>query len=365
MKKILFVAMPESIHTCRWLNQLADTDWELHLFPVYSVAVRPDIKRVIFHDYVPEDKGRFYNRAVALAELIEELRPDIVQSLEMQHGAYLTQKAWEYFNGERPQWIYNCWGNDIYYYQHDAKHRERIQAILPQVDNLITDCKRDHELAYQHGFKGGFLGVYPGGGGYHIDVLRKAMSGSSPSKRKTIVVKGYYGELYRPFTVLDALKRCQELLHDYTIVIYLPSPEVVEYARSLFEGTNIHFSVFERTLHANVIRLFGLARVSLACHISDGTPNTMLEAMIMGAFPVQSNTGATAEWIQHGQNGFLPDPEDVDGYTLALQEALLNDTLVDSAAEYNYALMKQKVDYEPIQKKLIAMYEELYSCCVR
>jgi glycosyltransferase involved in cell wall biosynthesis len=294
-----------------------------------------------------------------LAELIEELRPDIVQSLEMQHGAYLTQKAWEYFNGERPLWIYNCWGNDIYYYQHDAKHCERIQAILTEVDYLITDCERDHELAREHGFKGEFLGVYPGGGGYHIDALRRNMQGTYPSERRTIIVKGYYGEFYRPITVLDAVKRCEEFLRGYDVVVYLPSAEVVEYAQVLFKGADIRISVFERTSHENTIRLFGQARIALACNISDGTPNTMLEAMIMGAFPIQSNTVSTEEWIEHGRNGFLPAPEDVDGYTSALREALLNDRLVDVAAEYNYDLMKRKVEYETVQKKIIAMYEEL------
>ncbi|MEL6882589.1 MAG: hypothetical protein AAFP09_18845, partial [Cyanobacteria bacterium J06607_10] len=33
-KKILFVAMQNSPHACRWINSIAATDYELHLFAI-------------------------------------------------------------------------------------------------------------------------------------------------------------------------------------------------------------------------------------------------------------------------------------------------------------------------------------------
>ena len=40
--------------------------------------------------------------------------------------------------------------------------------------------------------------------------------------------------------------------------------------------------------------------------ISDGMPNTMLEAMTMGAFPIQSNPGGvTEEIVENEVNGLL------------------------------------------------------------
>lgn len=58
----------------------------------------------------------------------------------------------------------------------------------------------------------------------------------------------------------------------------------------------------------------GQSIVYIGNNISDGIPNTVLEAMIMGAFPIQSNPGgATAEIIEEGNNGFLiHNPEDIE-----------------------------------------------------
>ena len=42
--KILFVAMAESIHTARWINQITGQGWDVSLFPsTDSYIVRPEL----------------------------------------------------------------------------------------------------------------------------------------------------------------------------------------------------------------------------------------------------------------------------------------------------------------------------------
>jgi len=48
--KIIIVAMAESIHTARRLNQIIDQDWDIHLFPVNDFGVKhPEIKNVTIY----------------------------------------------------------------------------------------------------------------------------------------------------------------------------------------------------------------------------------------------------------------------------------------------------------------------------
>ncbi|MBC8389929.1 MAG: hypothetical protein H8E13_18030 [Actinobacteria bacterium] len=48
--RILIVAMAGSIHTARWIRQINDQGWDIHLFPTDSfTAVHPDIKNVRVH----------------------------------------------------------------------------------------------------------------------------------------------------------------------------------------------------------------------------------------------------------------------------------------------------------------------------
>jgi glycosyltransferase involved in cell wall biosynthesis len=105
----------------------------------------------------------------------------------------------------------------------------------------------------------------------------------------------------------------------------------------------------------------GRSRIAISSGLTDGTPNAMLEAMIMGAFPVQSDTISTAEWIDDGQNGFLIPPEDPQAIAGAIRKALTDDRLVNGAAELNERLTAARCDYNIIQPQVIAMYEKVLS----
>jgi glycosyltransferase involved in cell wall biosynthesis len=393
--KILFVAMHISIHTARWLAQLKETGWDIYLFPVHfenphphpsikgitlfrqqkfsNVPVDDSINVIAIEDYLP-----FYKRLLSkfgslrqnhgywLARIIDKLAPDIVHSMEMQHSAYMTCDARRYCKRKFPQWIYSCWGSDIYYYQQFDEHRARIGEVLEKCDYLFTDTKRDVALARKYGFSGELLGVFPGVGGFKLDEMRLLASFVRPSARKTVVIKGYTGWVYRPFTILAALHECVAALQGYSIAIYLPvGDEIVERAKELCRKIGTELIVLNYGPHEDVLKLFASARISLASSISDGTPNSMLESMTMGAFPIQSDTVSTGEWIENGVNGFLAGPEDVTAYVEALQIALSDDALVDRAAEENYRMLKDRIDYSLVQPQVLNAYEKVYRTVAR
>jgi glycosyltransferase involved in cell wall biosynthesis len=104
-----------------------------------------------------------------------------------------------------------------------------------------------------------------------------------------------------------------------------------------------------------------IARISITTNLSDGLPNSFLEAMIYGAFPIQSNTSNANEWIQVGVSGFLVPPNDPEIIEKAIRIALTDDNLVDNAALINHKLAKQKLDYKTIQNKAISIYTSALS----
>jgi hypothetical protein len=48
--RILFVADVHSIHTYRWVNQITDQGWDVHLFPVEVNEIHPSFKNVTVHE---------------------------------------------------------------------------------------------------------------------------------------------------------------------------------------------------------------------------------------------------------------------------------------------------------------------------
>jgi glycosyltransferase involved in cell wall biosynthesis len=56
--------------------------------------------------------------------------------------------------------------------------------------------------------------------------------------------------------------------------------------------------------------VFRGAQIVVSPSIHDGTPNSLLEAMACGCFPVAGDLESIREWITHGQNGLLFDAND-------------------------------------------------------
>ncbi|MDQ3630429.1 MAG: hypothetical protein M3417_03955, partial [Actinomycetota bacterium] len=250
--RILLVAMAESVHTARWISQLGQEGWDVHLFPVSTRPLHADLRQVTVHAPVrrprpdldrsvrqrgirwPLPRGSVRlewtlervprtNRAARLARVISSLRPDVVHSLEMQHAAYLTLESRRLLTGDRfPPWMYSCWGSDLFYFGRRAEHMERVQAVLAACDYLITDCERDRHLAPELGFRGTFLGVFPGPGGFHVERMRQLRSPAPASTRRVIALKGYHDDRWvgRALVALEAIHRLTAELTEYEVVIY-------------------------------------------------------------------------------------------------------------------------------------------------
>ncbi len=387
--RILFVAMAESIHAANWVKQLAGTGWDVHLFDATASGVGSELSGVtahtVFRSASPTPhltahhsalvftKGRnpitkrllpfmarfLPSRAQALAELIRQFKPDVVHSLEMQHESYVVLEAKRLMGAEFSMpWIYSSWGSDLYLYGNDPYHRDRIRAVLEACDYYISDCRRDVTLAKQLGFKGDVLGVFPGPGGFDLRGMRQHRMSGPPSARRVIALKGYDGWAGRARIALHALRQCADQLGGYTVEIFSASKNIQTLALQMSKTTGLPIRVMPCGARTEIVKLMGRARFTIGLSISDGTPNTMLEAMIMGALPIQSDAGgATGEWITDGENGLLVPPEDSDRVATAIRRALRDDALIDRAMQLNEKLANERLDDELIQSRVIARYE--------
>ena len=131
-------------------------------------------------------------------------------------------------------------------------------------------------------------------------------------------------------------------------------------ARELSLSTEIPIKIIQHTNNIEILKLFGRSRISIGMNISDGSPNTLLEAMIMGAFPIQSDTISTAEWINNGENGFLVPPEDVEATAQAIKRAIIDDEMVNRAAILNKEITLKRIDNSVVQPQVLALYNKVY-----
>ncbi|MBZ4036570.1 glycosyltransferase [Flavobacterium sp. 17A] len=378
--KILFVSMP-SIHVIRWIENLKDTHYELYWFDVLNRGRLETIDSVKqftgWHErklsYI---KGEYFlrkkmpdlfqifspyleiNANEALENIILEIKPDIVHSFEMQSCSYPILKTMLKY--PKLKWLYSCWGNDLYYYMNFKAHNSKIKNVLKRVDYLHTDCRRDFDLAKKLGFTGKYLGVVPGGTGYKLNELNEFKM--PVSKRKIILVKGYEHHLGRGLNIVKALHLVQKEIESYQVIVFGSHPQIIDYIKK----NDLNFGFFERheLSHDSLTKLMGEALLYIGNSISDGMPNTLLEAIVMGAFPIQSNPGvATEELITDGENGFLiSDPESVLEIKEIVLKALSNLKLVETATVKNEKIALEKLDYSDNQLKVIEMYKTVLKC---
>jgi glycosyltransferase involved in cell wall biosynthesis len=104
-----------------------------------------------------------------------------------------------------------------------------------------------------------------------------------------------------------------------------------------------------------MLDLFGKARAYVGVSLSDGISTSLLEAMAMGAFPIQTNTSCAEEWIEDGVTGKLIDPNQ-DDVKNSLRQALSNDSLVDQAGVINRQKIETKCNEEQIKLKSLKFY---------
>jgi hypothetical protein len=386
---ILFVAMSNSIHTARWISQIEDQGWDLHLFPSIDTGTsHSDLKKVTIHETFYTDRARRNSSVTTrgipissttlvsitkrllrktslgveqskkLAKLIRNLKPDIIHSMEIQHAGYLTLEAKERFNGDFPPWIVTNWGSDIFLFGQLKNHKHRIRKVLENCEFYSCECSRDVKLAKEFGFAGEVLPVIPNTGGFDLNLLSSLRQAGATSSRRLIMLKGYQGLFGRSLVGLRALELCVDLLHGYEIAIYSASQEVKIAAEIFSESTGIPVTIIPHgTKHLNILRLHGQARISIGLSIGDAISTSFLEALVMGSFPIQSNTSSCDEWIEDGKTSFIVPPEDPDVIENAIRKSLTDDNLVDKAAEINYETAKEKLDYSLLKAKAIEMYE--------
>jgi len=155
------------------------------------------------------------------------------------------------------------------------------------------------------------------------------------------------------------LRQCADLLRGYTIEVYSAGKKIKLLAAWLARQTGLTVRIIPQSSHIEIIKLMGRARIAIGLSVSDGTPNSMLEAMTLGALPIQSDTISTGEWITDGVNGLLVPPENPDRVAAALRRALVDDELVDRAAQINSQIALERLDYALIQPRVQALYEQV------
>jgi hypothetical protein len=277
--------------------------------------------------------------------------------MEFQHAGYLVLDALERIRGPAPKWIATNYGADIMLFGKQAEHQAKIRRLLSRCNYYCAECHRDVLLAREFGFTGQPLLIVPSGGGLDLSEVDRLRQPGKTSTRRTIAIKGYQHFAGRALTALKAIEICHDHLSGAELKIFTPYREVEAEAERLKQLHGLRISCLPEIVpHEEILKLHGSARISIGISIADGISTSLLEAMAMGSFPIQTSTACASEWIEDGKSGFIVEPDDPETIADRIVRAVTDDELVDRAAELNLQKIRQHGNSDVVRRLVQSAY---------
>lgn len=400
--KILFIGSGTSTHTYSWINLLDETRMNVRLFALpggnppsywnvrtyttvlsrYSPEADTPTRRRVYYQpsfgirilnrlwdtFVPgpdQDPSRIEKK---LAEVIFKWKPDIIHTLGFDSASFFYQQVCDKHGvGDIGKWVAQARGGpDFKLNQYLPEKMEKIRRVLRNCDKFIADNQPNYDFAIANGLdasKLSLLGVVSGMGGVDVEQL-KGMWTDLPSRRGRIIVlpKTYEAPSSKALPVFEAIKLAWDEIKPCEIhMLWMVQPEVRIWHQTLPIEIQQACHLYERIPRQQALDLVARARVLLAPSLTDGIPNSMLEAMALGAFPVVSPLDTITPVVREPENVLFARNLYPHEIASSLIRAMNNDRLVDDAAKANLQLVSRISNRAQIRPKLIEFYESLAS----
>ena len=299
--------------------------------------------------------------AKKLRAFIQEVQPDIIHAMRVPYEGMLTAYALRLHSSKRSsfrsaQFIVSIWGNDFTLHAPSTPLMGWFTRMtMSKVNALHADVERDIRLAKEWGFSEANASlVVPGNGGIRSDVFYQ------PKELVTnpIIVNP---RGIRPYVRNDMFfKSIPLVLAKRSDARFLctgmqGAAQVMEWIREL----KIEHAVELLPLipHAEMCDVFRRAQLVVSPAIHDGTPNSLIEGMACGCFPVAGDLESIREWITNGQNGLLMNPNDPQSIADAILLGLEREDLRRNAAGLNAKIISAKAEYVGNMEKVRKFYE--------
>lgn len=366
-KKILVVGMLDSIHLARWLLQFVGHDFEITVFASTHFRYPHErlsnfshsnvrilglkkfgkflgfIDSIITFRFFGSTVGNFF-RKFYLRLYIHIYRPRVIHAIEIQHAGYLISSI----NASAERKILTNWGSDIYYFRHIPGHESKIRLALNWATHYSAECSRDYKLAEDLGYRGVELPKIPNAGGYMVRQIDR----DSLGERSQLIVKSYGGQFGLG---LIAVSVCTNFLEHFklaSVFLYSVTDDLLMEVENLsfrFPGRVRYATQSDHLKHEEILNEFNKSKVYLGLSRSDGLSTSFLEALISGAYPIQSNTSCASEIIEAGAVGSIVEPN-VEDVTAELFRVFADGQLIYKAHEKNKLIAEKFLAFDEIKE---------------
>ena len=376
--KILFVVDARSPIATNWIRHFVDRGDEVYIastfpcqldFPVKRLEITPvafsslkkptqnpgsrsarslGLRTVIRHWLGPLTIRRSSQR---LRGFIEEVKPDIVHAMRIPYEGMLAADA---YTGT--PLIVSIWGNDFTLHAPSTSLMSHYTRWTMQVaDALHADVHRDVHLAHEWGLDTSKPTlVAPGNGGIRNDIFHP---NSKPVEEPIIINPRGFRTYVRSDSFFKAipLVLAKHPKAKFICTTMAGEPQALQWINELNIGHAVE--LLSVVPHFEMAHIFRRAQIVVSPSIHDGTPNSLLEGIACGCFPVAGDLDSIREWIKPNENGLLFDSTNHRSIADALISAIENKSLRDKAAGLNQEMISTRAEYKQNMLKAEKFYE--------
>jgi len=298
-------------------------------------------------------------------ELMSQWRPHIVHTLGMfEAGAWWhgIRKRHDLRHGLR--WVMQTrGGSDLEINRYVPEQRKRIVEIANDADQIVSDNLSNFSYLREFGVKESrFASIAPVPGTGGLDVPTGPDWEIPPSQRTLLLWPKAYNTQYAvALPVIEALKIAAEKLPPTIrfVMLWTVQSEVKEWLHTLSETIRARCDIRGKVPREQVLALLRETRILLAPSLVDGRPNTMLEAMVNGAFPIVSPLATIREIVKEPDNALFARNLYPTEIAEAIIRAATDDELVERAGRANLELVRQIANRATIRARIIEFYAQL------
>jgi glycosyltransferase involved in cell wall biosynthesis len=291
-----------------------------------------------------------------LSKLIKEINPDLIHAMRIPYEGILAVRA----KPKQPL-IVSVWGNDFTLHAKSNRALGRhTRRTVKRVTALHTDCRRDLTLAQRWGFPEERLSVVlPGSGGVRKEVFFPPEAAPPVSPPVVINPRGFRAYI-RNDTFFKAIPL---VLKQYPNAKFLcPAMKSHPKAHRYVEQLRISNAVVLQPMmpQAALAEQLRKSHIVVSPSTHDGTPNSLLEAIACGCFPIAGDIESIREWIRDGENGLLVDTGEPGVLAMAIITAIKDNLLRKQAREMNFRVINEFAAYDTVMPQASHFYQQVW-----
>jgi glycosyltransferase involved in cell wall biosynthesis len=372
--RLCIIANPNSIHTQRWVRFFALRGHEVHLVGPNPLAgdLPEDLQALLadgrFHDLTQvtnRRKFRFALWSLTLRRLLRTLRPDVLHAHQVTGAGWLGAGA-----GYHP-FLVTSWGSDLLVSaRRSATQRRLASMVLRRADYVTCVSQPLAEAAQALGVPAHKVEVVHWGVDMEVFNRRDASAGPSMTGEGSALqgplvlsIRGLRS-LYNPLVIAQAIPIVLTQRPDVRFVIrtYSVDADLLATFQAIIgqggAGGAVEY-IGDLTDDHAIADLYRRAAVVISVPSSDGTPQSVLEAMACGAAPVISDLPSLRGWVRHEREGLVVPVGDSAALAGAILRLLDDKALSGSIRAAAAHQVQQRADSRLWMERYEQIYQQL------